>query len=285
MKLILSLTSIPTRFDKLPPLIEHLKQQGPYEIWVNIPQKYKRFPDWDGIFPWTDLGENVVINRDCDDWGPGTQAMGPIAKTDADLIVYVNDDTLYHPDMTKQLMIWQSVDARSAWGLSGFNFENYFKGQYPRTHGIPVDVLESYGAVIAKVSWLKTIFPEFVELSAVTWNDDILISNLFQKHNIPRKTVYTTECNLGQLKQLEYGFGTDALHHLAAEASGTTALTHTENNKKILMDLDNLGKNYYKFICVGDGAGEGIGEGETGVGAGAENGASAGARLGKTETI
>jgi len=248
MKLIISLTSIPTRFDKLPALIENLKQQTcGDEIWINIPKKYKRFPDWDGSFPWTNLGPKVIINRDCDDWGPGTQAMGPIAKTDADIIVYVNDDTMYHPQMAANFVKWFNVDQKSAWGLSGFNFETYFKGQYPRTHGQPLDVLESYGAVIAKVEWLRTIFPEFLELSEVTWNDDLLISNLFEKHGISRKTIYTQDCNLGQLRQLEYGFGADALHHLAAAESGTTALNHTQNNIKILKAFEDKGKNYYKY--------------------------------------
>jgi hypothetical protein len=248
MKLILSLTSIPTRFDKLPFLLENLKQQTiADEIWVNIPKKYKRFPDWDGVFPFTDLGSKVIINRECDDWGPGTQAMGPIAHTDADIIVYVNDDTIYDPKMNENLLKWFNIDQRSAWGLSGFDFENYFKRYHLRTHGQPLDVLESYGAVIAKVEWLRAIFPEFLELSEVTWNDDLLISNLFEKHGITRKTVYTPECNLGQLKQLQYGFEADALHHLAAAESGTPELSHLNNNIKILKAFQDKGKNYYKY--------------------------------------
>jgi hypothetical protein len=249
MKLILSITSIPPRFAKLPPLIESLKLQMANEIWVNIPKKYKRFPDWDGVFPFEDFGPRVIINRECDDWGPGTQAMGPIAHTDADIIVYVNDDTLYEPKMCLNLLKWHNHDPTSAWGLSGFDFETYFKGQYPRAHGVPVDVLESYGAVIAKVDWLRNIFPEFLELSEVTWNDDLLISNLFEKHGIKRKTVFLPECHLGQLRQLDYGFGPDALHHLAAAESGTTELSHTENNKKILRAFQDKGKNYYKYKC------------------------------------
>jgi hypothetical protein len=248
MKVIISLTSIPTRFDKLHTIVEDLKKQMCNEIWVNIPKKYKRFPDWDGVFPYSDFGEKVIINRDCDDWGPGTQAMGPIAKTDADIIVYVNDDTLYDPKMTLNLVKWHQVDSKSVWGLSGFSFDTYFKGQYPRQHGVPVDVLESYGACIAKTSWLRDIFQEFLELSEVTWNDDMLLSNLYEKHGIKRKTVFTPECNLGQLRQLAYGFGPDALHHLAAEASGTSELSHTNNNKKILRDFEAIGKNYYKFV-------------------------------------
>ena len=105
MKVILSITSIPTRFQYLKPLVQHLKEiKGCDEVWVNIPKKYNRFPDWDGEFPYESFGENTVINRDCEDLGPGTQAMGPIGKTNADMILYVNDDTLYKEDMGLHLM-------------------------------------------------------------------------------------------------------------------------------------------------------------------------------------
>ena len=220
-----------------------------HEIWVNIPKSYKRFPEWDGTFPWTDLGPKVVLNRDCEDLGPATQALGAIFKTDADIIVYVNDDTFYDPHMVLNLVKWHQVDPKSAWGLSGFDFEKYFKGQYPRQHGVPIDVLESYGAVIARTEWLRTVYPEFVELCPITWNDDILLSNLYEKHGINRKTVFTPECNLGQLRQLAYGFGPDALHHLAAKESGVPEATHAHNNKIILKNLEDKGKNYFKYKC------------------------------------
>ena len=41
MKVILSITSIPTRFQYLKPLVQHLKEiKGCDEVWVNIPKKY-----------------------------------------------------------------------------------------------------------------------------------------------------------------------------------------------------------------------------------------------------
>lgn len=250
MKLILSLTSIPPRFSKLPELTENLRQQICNEIWVNIPKTYKRFPEWDGVFPWTDLGPKVIINRDCEDLGPGTQALGPIFKTDADIIVYVNDDTYYEPKMTLNLVKWFSTTSNCVWGLSGFDFETYFRAHYPRQHGVPIDVLESYGAVISKPEWLRNLYDEFVELSAITWNDDILLANLYEKHGIQRKTVFTPDCNLGQLNQQAYGFGDDALHHLAAKESGIPENTHAHNNKLILKNLEDKGKNYFSYKCL-----------------------------------
>ena len=249
MKVILSITSIPTRFQYLKPLVQHLKEiKGCDEVWVNIPKKYNRFPDWDGDFPYESFGENTVINRDCEDLGPGTQAMGPIGKTNADMILYVNDDTLYKEDMGLHLMkCFELEGSKSVWGLSGFDFETYFKGVYPREHAKSVDVLESYGSCLAKTEWLEKILPEFRELYAISWNDDMLLSNLFEKHGIMRRTCFTHHCNLGQLRQLNYGFGDDALHYLAAKDSNTETLSHTENNKKILRDLESIGKKYFKY--------------------------------------
>ena len=68
MKTILSFTTIPPRFKYLTNYIENLKKLENFdEIWVNIPKKYNRFPDWDGIFPYKELGKNIILNLDCED--------------------------------------------------------------------------------------------------------------------------------------------------------------------------------------------------------------------------
>jgi hypothetical protein len=236
-KVIVSLTSIPSRFEKLPAIVEALTQQMCHEIWVNIPKKYTRFPDWDGQVP--DLGSNskVKLNRPSEDWGPGTKFIAPALTSDADLIVYVDDDTIYDQRLVMNLLKWHMTDPESVWGMSGFNFKDYFKGQYPRVHGEPLDIIEGYGGVIVKAEWIRNFVSEFKELLAVTPMDDIIASNLFAKAGIKLKTVHTTDFHIGMaLQQLQYGFGPDALH----------AVGHTENNAKILESFADLGKNYFK---------------------------------------
>jgi len=187
--------------------------------------------------------------------GPGTSAFAPIVQgTDADILIVVCDDTIYPKRMITHLLdSFFREDCKSVWGLSGFNFETYFKGQYPRSHvEPPVDVIEAYGSCMYKTEWLRKILEEFKELSHVTWNDDMLISNLLEKHGIKRRTVFTHECNLGQLKQLEYGFDENALHHVAAKETGTDIANHTLNNMLILRNLESISKNYfdYKPSCI-----------------------------------
>ena len=243
MKLVISLTSIPPRLKFLPILLQNLELQACHEIWVNIPREYKRFPDWDGTVP--DIsGSKIVVNRDCDDLGPGTKVIGPAARLDPeDLIVYLDDDTVYDQRLVTNLLMWFRTDPLSAWGLSGFNFENYFERKYPRQHGVKVDVLEGYGAVIVKAGWIQKLTEEFKELaSEAKAADDIILSNLLTKQGIALKTVYTPNCHVGQVQQLTYGFEPDALHHQFPGG-------HHENYKNVLKSLEDKGKSYFKYKC------------------------------------
>jgi hypothetical protein len=245
MKVVVSFTTIPPRMKYLENIIAPLMLQTCHEVWVNIPQKYNRFPDWDGQLPdLSRFGSKLKINRDCEDLGPGTKFMGPAPFLEPDdLIVYVDDDTSYEPKLVTNLLKWFMTDTKSAWGLSGFSFEPYFKGHFPRQHGVPYDVLEGYGSVVVRAGWLQKVLPEFKELLEVTWHDDMLLCNLFEKHGIKRKTVYVPDCNVGQIKQYQYGFEADALHHIAG-AGG-----HMSNNMQILKNLEHKGKNYFNFKC------------------------------------
>jgi hypothetical protein len=246
MKVIVSLTTIPSRFDKLEAVIPSLLEQACHEVWLNIPLKYNRFPEWDGQVPdFSKFGSKLVVNRNCEDLGPGTKFLGPAKHLDPeDLIVYVDDDTFYDSKLVMNLLRWWRTDPTSAWGLSGFNFETYFQKVFPRQHGVPLDVLEGYGSVLVKAEWVQKVLPEFKELLEVTWHDDMILCNLFEKYGINRKTVFVQEFNLGNaLQQFQYGFESDALHHIAGEGG------HMANNLKILKSFEDKGKLYYKFKC------------------------------------
>ena len=244
MKVVISLTTIPSRFDKLGPILQGLALQTCHEIWLNIPHRYTRFPEWDGVVPddLHNINPKIVINRDCEDFGPGTKFIAPALKLlPDDLIIYVDDDTTYDPHLAKNLLKWHLTDTKSAWGLSGFKFEDYFKDHFLRQHGAPLDVLEGYGSVIVKAKWVQEALPEFKELLDVTWHDDMLLCNLLEKAGVPRKTVFTPDCNISHVRQFGYGFESDALHVVAGPGG------HKENNAKILKDLEVKGKLYYKY--------------------------------------
>lgn len=244
MKVIISLTSIPSRFDKLGPILTGLTFQTCHEIWLCIPRKYNRFPDWDGQIPehLYNIHPKVVIQRDCEDFGPGTKFIAPALKLlPDDIIIYVDDDTAYDAHLATNFLKWHRHDPTSAWGLSGFTFENYFKGNYPRSHAREVDVLEGYGGVVVRAGWIQEALPDFRELLEVTWHDDMILCNLLEKMGVKRRTIHTPECNLTKMQQYNFGFSDDALHRLAGLGG------HPANNKRILEGFKDKKKLYYKY--------------------------------------
>jgi hypothetical protein len=242
MKTIISLTSIPSRFKTLPAIVYDLeKNQDVDEIWVNIPYKYNRFPDVEVILPDFSLCSKVVINR-CIDYGPGTMYMGPAnsEECDADLVIVVNDDTKYPADMSKKFVdLYKSEQC--CWCMSGFRVKEYIQnngrvGRYNRDY---VDVTESYGGVILDMKWLRDMKDTFLDFYKLTYNDDIIISNLLSKMGVGKKSICERGMNLGMIKQYSYGMGEDALFQNNGEGS------HVENNKRVFKMLEDENLSYF----------------------------------------
>jgi hypothetical protein len=243
MKKIISLTSIPSRFKTLPAIVYDLeKHQDIDEIWVNIPYKYNRFPDTEVVLPDFSLFSKVVINR-CIDYGPGTMYMGPANsdKCDADIVIVVNDDTKYPSNLTSKLVELYESD-HSCWCLSGFRVDEYVKnnGQVGRYDKQYIDVTESYGGVILDMKWLRDMKDLFLDFYKLTYNDDIIISNLLSKMNITKKSICDQTMNISMIRQYSYGMGEDALFQNNGEGS------HVENNKRVFKTLEEMNMLYIK---------------------------------------
>jgi hypothetical protein len=243
MKKIISLTSIPSRFKTLPAIVYDLeKHQDIDEIWVNIPYKYNRFPDTEVVLPDFSLCSKVVINR-CIDYGPGTMYMGPANsdKCDADIVIVVNDDTKYPSNLTSKLVELYESD-HSCWCLSGFRVDEYVKnnGQVGRYDKQYIDVTESYGGVILDMKWLRDMKDLFLDFYKLTYNDDIIISNLLSKMNITKKSICDQTMNISMIRQYSYGMGEDALFQNNGEGS------HVENNKRVFKTLEEMKMLYIK---------------------------------------
>lgn len=236
--MIISLTSIPSRFKYLPMICNTLGIQGDYSIWVNIPWKYNRFPDQDVVVP--ELRGNVVLNR-CNDYGPATKYIGPIEGgcTD-DVMVIVDDDTAYPPNLCKYLNFLHEGD-NSAWCTSGFRVNDYISGngRVPRYDKQNIDVTEGYGGVLVRTEWMKKVFDEYLEWKNITYNDDIIVSSILAKYNISRKSVCDTVLNIGHIRQYNYGMDGDALFQNDGEGS------HVPNNKRVFQTLKDKGMYYY----------------------------------------
>ncbi len=94
-----SMSTIPSRVKNISEIIDKINEQTlkPHKIYLNIPFKYKRFPNHivneDFL---TELAqENLEINR-CEDFGPGTKIMGSISKVrNYDCVILLDDDHIY----------------------------------------------------------------------------------------------------------------------------------------------------------------------------------------------
>ena len=95
----------------------------------------------------------------------------------------MNDDTKYPPNMSTEL-INAFKKEEACWCLSGFRIGEYTNKIVPRIHDRLIDVTESYGGVILKRNWIVKILPEFRKLNSLTYNDDVIVGNLFSKSSI-----------------------------------------------------------------------------------------------------
>jgi hypothetical protein len=100
MRHIITLSSIPPRFDKLGPALHALRAQTsrPEAIELYIPKTYRRFPQWGGGLP--GVPEGVTIRRVDEDFGPATKVL-PAARAyrgqEVELL-YVDDDVVFQSD-------------------------------------------------------------------------------------------------------------------------------------------------------------------------------------------
>ena len=97
------MSTIPSRIKNISEVIKNINNQTitPQKIYLNIPYKYKRFPDQK--IDDKDLAglqeQNLEIIR-CEDYGPGTKIMGSIQKVrNYDFVILIDDDHLYDKNM------------------------------------------------------------------------------------------------------------------------------------------------------------------------------------------
>jgi hypothetical protein len=102
--LIITLSTIPPRFSYLRPTLNALLRQEiqAEEIIVYIPERYRRFPDWDGLRP--DVPKGVSIRRTPIDLGPATKVLPAVREfsgRDVD-ILFCDDDVIYDRKWTRR---------------------------------------------------------------------------------------------------------------------------------------------------------------------------------------
>ncbi len=105
-RLVISLSAIPPRFEKIWQTLETLLQQTAdvKAIRLYIPKTYRRFPEWDGNLPEVPAG--VEIRRIDQDWGPATKVLAAAREfrgQDVD-ILFCDDDRWYPPGWAQRFV-------------------------------------------------------------------------------------------------------------------------------------------------------------------------------------
>lgn len=121
---VISLTSIPPRFDLLQKTVASLValKGDVQEIRVNIPKSYRRFPE--GSFSMPELPEGVTLVVPDQDLGPATKVLPTIEafRGTSQPIIYCDDDRIVHPEFARNLMTAAAahpdcIIANSGWDL------------------------------------------------------------------------------------------------------------------------------------------------------------------------
>lgn len=120
---VITLSSIPPRFDRLPETLRRLSAQTvpAKAIILYIPRSYTRFPDWDGKLP--DVPATVEIRRTEQDQGPATKilpAMTDFAGQDVN-ILFCDDDMKYRPTWAAQFLNERNQRPDDCLVISGWN--------------------------------------------------------------------------------------------------------------------------------------------------------------------
>ncbi|MDJ0827498.1 MAG: glycosyltransferase family 2 protein [Rhodobacter sp.] len=125
--LIVSLSSIPSRFDKLAPTLDCLRRQTAQidRILLYIPKTYRRFPDWDGRLP--EVPEGVEIVRVDRDLGPATKvlyAAQAFRGQDVDILL-CDDDRRYKPHWAAAFVAARAAHPEACIAIAGFEADRY----------------------------------------------------------------------------------------------------------------------------------------------------------------
>ncbi|MDS1135969.1 glycosyltransferase family A protein [Nitratireductor indicus] len=213
---VVSLSAIPPRFSSLRPTLRSLLAQNlPVdEVRLYIPERYRRFPEWNGTLPEVPAG--VIIHRTPADLGPATKLLPVLRDLEGQAVdvLVCDDDKLYHPGWHGRFKRAreQHPDAcivevgetfpdiadtmrpadrlpRARWRPKDWRYRlirlltlGRYKPNAFESSGF-VDQISGYGGVMVRPGWLG---PEAWDIPTVLWTvDDPWISGHLERAGIP----------------------------------------------------------------------------------------------------
>jgi len=127
-----SLSTIPQRVKNINLSVDSLLKQTkkPDKIFINIPNKYKRFDEMvhDNQIP--KFSDNRVEVTRCEDCGPGTKLLGSLDKLNKNsLLILADDDHIYEDYMIEKFYYFYSKAPNNAYSFYVHPLGNFGVGQ------------------------------------------------------------------------------------------------------------------------------------------------------------
>jgi hypothetical protein len=202
MRIVVSLTTIPSRIGGLEPTIKSLLAQSrkPDEIALNLPRKCLKEKCGYNIPSW--LWENVSVHQCNRDYGPATKLLPTVEreKDSETRIITVDDDVIYSENTVELLTKDASKSDNRAVGIMGVIWKKEGKHDVLFIHSekIPnecvVDTLGGYRGVCYKRGLIEdNIFSDFDSVcdiaGQVLLDDDAFMARYLQQQDIRRYVI------------------------------------------------------------------------------------------------
>lgn len=242
-RVVVSLTTTPKRLRLVWPVLKSLfedQELKPDAIELNLPQIFKRdmtlFND-DEVAQFANL-PYISINR-CEDIGPITKFVPTLVKyreAPNTMVIVVDDDTLYAPSLIKALAM-AAVERKDS-VITAHCTSLY------TTNNTGCDLLEGFKAYLLRPALFEEGFYTYLNRAlkdrSCYISDDYVLSNYLHLNKIP---VYRIP-SLISVRQLDYGFGSDALHRQGVSDATRYCACYRH--------LDKLGVAALKSRCATD---------------------------------
>ena len=191
--MIISFTTIPTRLNKIEPMINSITRQGlPIKCW--IPKEFKRKGiKWDGKLP-KFMHHPLMRVEAVDDLGSVTKLLPAIGKSDA--IITVDDDVIYPPDFVTSLISYNKMYPKAVLCYRGRQFGGKNR-RYQNTTLLKCNAIKSPFPVDIVTGTWGCLYPnDLLDYDAILENskkhplvDDIAISAYLHNSGVKMITI------------------------------------------------------------------------------------------------
>lgn len=214
MRVVVSLTTIPSRMDRVANVIQNIfkfQTTPPDVVYLNIPNTFKRTGEPYRVSKTLDGIPGLVVNRVAKDYGPITKLLPTldVEKDPNTCIIIIDDDIHYFPNMIETLV-------KKACEFPDYVITNFCTNIYTTPNSVTslltdCKVPEGFSGVLFRRKHFEDDFPSYVEKALQNKNcflgDDYVLGSYLNLKQISIKNMFTLP-----KQYYDYGFEDDALH-------------------------------------------------------------------------